>query len=58
MSLIDPYAQSQNVLSRRAATRYAALSAIAEDKAQDNPGGAPGHVSPWRRVRTLLVKPA
>jgi hypothetical protein len=58
MSLIDPYAQSQNVLSRRAAARYAALSAISESKAPAYNDGATHHVSRWRRVRTLLVKPA
>jgi hypothetical protein len=58
MSLIDPYAQSQNVLSRRAAARYAALSAISERKGPANSDGPSQHVSPWRRVRTLLVKPA
>jgi hypothetical protein len=58
MSLVDPYRQSQNVLSRRAAARYAALSAVAEAKARADSGAAHSSVSPWRRVRTLLVKPA
>ena len=54
MSLIDPYSQSQNVLSRRAAARYADLSAISSN-ARATSDGASHRVSPWRRVRTLLV---
>jgi hypothetical protein len=58
MSLIAPYAQSQNVLSRRAAARYAALSAISEGKARANAGAVSSHTSAWQRVRALLLKPA
>lgn len=58
MSLVDPYRQSQTLLSRRAASRYAALSAIADGKARANANDVASHVSPWRRLRTLLVKPA
>lgn len=58
MSLIDPYQESQTVLSRRAATRYADLSAIAESKARADSGAARRHVSPWRHLRTRLVRPA
>ncbi len=58
MSLVDPYSQSQRHLSRTAAARYAALSAIADSKAGEQSRVVRGRVSVWRRVRALVVKPA
>jgi hypothetical protein len=53
MSHISPQLQ----FSRRAAARYAALSAIAEGKARQS-AAAHSHGWAWQRVRALLVKPA
>jgi hypothetical protein len=58
MSLVDPYRVSQTILSRRAATRYAALSAIADRKARADSGTTRSHVSAWQHLRARLVKPA
>jgi len=53
MSHVSPQLQ----FSRKAAARYAALSAIAEGKAPKS-GVARSHGWAWQRVRALLVKPA
>ena len=58
MSFLDPYSQPQLDLSRSAAKRYAALSAIAESKANTAASVARTHGSVWRRVRALIVRPA
>jgi len=44
-------------LSRKAAARYAVLSAVAEGKKHAGPS-APPRASVWQHLRSIIVKPA
>jgi hypothetical protein len=54
MSSISPEVQR----SRKAAARYAALSAVAEGKARQHLPAIQHRVSLWHRVQAVVAKPA